>query len=242
MMSPQPVEEHLTSPLKALVDLIVFLAVMFFIRTIYFPGIGFWGNVLANSIATIGIATLLLYYRGQSWKNMGLVKPKKLLMVLVIAAATFVATIGAIMFFEIFLRDLLFPVVISDLATAAPTQAEPDPGSRFPDMKGRFGLFAGVIIIVWIESFFEELQDRGFTLNRFEALLSKVPFSIVLAVIIQAAIFGFRHSSTHGISGSVVVGIIGLVFGIVYVVSGRNLWPLIIAHSLINTIDMMDKL
>ena len=228
-----PENKHLVTPLSALIDLIIFLSVMFFIRTLYFSGIGFYGNGLVNTVATLSVATVLLHLRGQSWKTMGLTKPKSYLKVLGIAAVTFIATFGSIIFFEIFLRDILFAVIPSDPPKSS--------GDRFPNMKGRIAFFLGVIIIVWIESCLEELQDRGFSLNRFEDLLSKIPFSIVFAVIIQAAIFGFRHSPSHGLAGSIVVGIIGLVFGIVYVVSGRNLWPLIIAHCFLNTISMMDK-
>jgi membrane protease YdiL (CAAX protease family) len=205
----------------------------------YFSSIGFWGNVLVNSLATLSVATLLLHLRGQSWKTMGLTKPKSYLKLLGIAAVTFVATLGSIMFFEVFLRDILFPVVTSEALMSS--EIPESSGDRFPNMQGRIAFFLGVIIIVWIESFLEELQDRGFSLNRFEALFSKIPFSIVFAVIIQAVVFGFRHSSSHGLAGSIVVGIIGLVFGIVYVVSGRNLWPLIIAHCFLNTISMMDE-
>ncbi len=234
-----PENKPLVTPLNALIDLILFLSLMFFVRTLYFSSIGYWGNILLNTVATLSLATLLLHLRGQSWKTMGLTKPKSYLKVLGIAAVAFIATLGSIMFFEIFLRDILFPVVSSQ--AVIPTEIPEPSADRFPNMKGRIALFLGVIVIVWIESCLEELQDRGFSLNRFEALLSKIPFSIVFAVIIQAAIFGFRHLPSHGLAGAMVVGIIGLVFGIVYVVSGRNLWPLIIAHCFLNTISMMDK-
>lgn len=170
---------------------------------------------------------------------MGVVRPKNLLKILGVATIAFVATLGSIMLFEIFFRDILFPVAASELIISP--QVSESSGDRFPDMQGRIALFLGVIIIVWIESFFEELQDRGFSLNRFEALLSKIPFSVALAVIIQAGIFGYRHALSHGLAGSMVVGIIGLVFGTVYVVSGRNLWPLIVAHCFLNSISMMDN-
>ena len=60
-------------------------------------------------------------------------------------------------------------------------------------------------------------------------------------MITQAAIFGFRHSPTHGVSGAMVTGIIGLVFGIAYVAFGRNLWALIIAHCFLNSMSMVER-
>lgn len=230
------------SPMAALIDLIIFLSMMFFIRTLYFPSLNFWGNAMVNSVATLSVATALLYFRGQSWKSMGLVKPGSYKRVLIIAAGAFVATLGSIMVYEGFLSDLLFPVSTPEIGGIASVETEMDSGSRFPDAGPSLLMYFGVILIIWLESFFEELQDRGFSLNRFESLLSKIPFSIIFAVIAQAAVFGYRHSPSHGLSGAMVVGIIGLVFGIIYVATGRNLWPLIIVHCLLNTISMWDKI
>ena len=94
------------NPLHALFDLVVFLLVMFLVRTIHFESIGFWGNTLFKSISTVGVATMLLYYRKQSWRDLGLTKPKNLWKMLGIVAISLAATIISIMFFEIFLRDL----------------------------------------------------------------------------------------------------------------------------------------
>ena len=46
--------------------------------------------------------------------------------------------------------------------------------------------------------------------------------------------FGFRHSNDLS-ERSITVGLIGLVMGIAYVVFGRNIWPLIIAHCILNS-------
>ncbi len=62
----------------------------------------------------------------------------------------------------------------------------------------------------------------------------------VLAVVLQAMIFGFRHSNDLS-ERSITVGLIGLAMGIGYVVFGRNLWPLIIAHCALNTMSMIDR-
>jgi len=59
-------------------------------------------------------------------------------------------------------------------------------------------------------------------------------------VITQAAIFGFRHSNDFS-ERSITVGLIGLVMGIGYVTFGRNLWPLIIAHCVLNTMSMIGR-
>ena len=219
------------SPWNALVDLSIFLSVMFLVRAIQIESIGFWGNTLFNSAATVGAATVLLYYRKQSWKDIGLTKPDKYLKMLGIVAITLVGTVVSIMLFEIFIRDLF--------TTTAETTSGSD--TRFQEMEGNISYFFSIIFFVWIESFLEELQDRGFSLNRFESIFSKVSFSTVLAVLFQAAIFGFRHS--YDLSPrSLTTGIIGLVFGTIYVLTGRNLWPLIIAHIILNSMSMIERL
>ncbi|MDN5204891.1 CPBP family intramembrane metalloprotease [Fulvivirgaceae bacterium BMA10] len=147
-----------------------------------------------------------------------------------VAVIVLVGTVISIMIFEIFLRDLLF------------TNTESVSGTeRFSELKGNIPYFFSIIFFVWIESFLEELQDRGFSLNRFDSLFSKIPLSTVLAVLSQAAIFGFRHSYDFS-PRSITTGLVGLVFGTVYVLTGRNLWPLIIAHIILNTMSMIDRL
>ncbi|MDX1283857.1 MAG: CPBP family intramembrane glutamic endopeptidase [Draconibacterium sp.] len=217
-------------PLNALVDLAIFLSVMFLVREIRIDSLGFWGYSLFKSFTTVGAATLLLYFRKQSWKDLGLTKPDHYLKSLGVAVIILIGTIVSIMIFEIFVRDILF--------TNIESSAEP---SSFNDLKGNIPYFFSIIVFVWIESFLEELQDRGFSLNRFESLFRKIPLATVLAVLSQAVIFGFRHS--YDLSPrSITTGLIGLVFGTVYVLSGRNLWPLIIAHIILNTMSMGDRL
>ena len=77
-------------------------------------------------------------------------------------------------------------------------------------------------------------------MNWFEKLFSRTSLATIFAVIMQATIFGFRHS--YDLSArSITVGLIGLVMGIGYVCFGRNLWPLIIAHCILNTMSMIDR-
>lgn len=203
---------------------------MFLVREIRIDSLGFWGYSLIKSFATVGVATLLLYYRKQTWKDLGLTKPDHYLKSLGIAVIILIGTVVSIMLFEMLLRDLLFPDISSDAESGS-----------FSDLKGNIPYFFSIIVFVWIESFLEELQDRGFSLNRFDSLFNKIPLSTVLAVLSQAAIFGFRHSYDFS-PRSITTGLIGLVFGTVYVLTGRNLWPLIIAHIILNTMSMVDRL
>ncbi|MEP5105539.1 MAG: type II CAAX endopeptidase family protein [Ekhidna sp.] len=214
-------------PIHALIDLSIFLSVMFLIREVHIEQIGFWGNGLLRSISTVGVATFLLYYRKQSWRDIGLIKPDNIWRMLGIAGITFISTIVCIILYEII--------------SSGPeeTTGVVEEITRVVEKSLAFQIF--IVIIIWTESLLEELQDRGFSLNRFESLFGNKLISTILAVLIQAVIFGFRHS--YDLSDrSITTGMIGLVFGIVYVVSGRNLWPLIIAHVILNSMSIQNHL
>ena len=112
--------------------------------------------------------------------------------------------------------------------------------SRFGNLEDNWVLFFSIIPVIWLESFLEEVLDRGFMMNWIERMLSSTLPATVLAVVLQALIFGFRHSSEFS-ERSITVGLIGLAMGVGYVVFGRNLWPLILAHCVLNTVSMLNR-
>ena len=170
--------------------------------------------------------------RNITWKDIGLRKPKNLLKALL-------TTIGILIAIPILI------IVIQQLQELLPVSLAPDTSSqdavsKFGDLKGNWTHFFTIIPFILLQSALEELLDRGFLINWFEHLFSKTSFATAIAVLLQAMIFGFRHS--YDISErSITVGIIGLVMGMAYVTFGRNLWPLIIAHCILNTMSMMGK-
>jgi membrane protease YdiL (CAAX protease family) len=54
------------------------------------------------------------------------------------------------------------------------------------------------------------------------------------AVLVISVLFGYGHLY-KGPSGMVDSGIAGLILGVAYMLSGRNLWVCILAHGFINT-------
>ena len=215
-----------------LVDLGIYLSVMFLVREIYFPSLGFIVNGLIWSSSTLVVATWRMKVRGVTWIELGLRKPKNLKKTLLISILILGATVLSIMAFNIIKDQLPF--------SPAPDTSPESAVSKFGNLKGNWPLFFTIIPMVLIESCLEELLDRGFLINWFERLFSKTYFATILAVLLQAVIFGFRHSYDLS-ERSITVGLIGLVMGIAYVAFGRNLWPLIIAHCVLNTMSMMDR-
>lgn len=220
------------SPLAFLFDLFIYISVMFLIREVYFSQVGFIANGLFWSISTLVFASWRMHVRGISWKDLGLCKPKNYKSVLFATGFILGFAILSIVLFEI-LKDH-FPLEI------APDNSNESAVSKFGDLHGNWILFFSILPFIWLESMLEEILDRGFLINWIEGALSHTLLATIIAVIVQALIFGFRHSNDFS-ERSITVGLIGLAMGIGYVLFGRNLWPLIIAHCTLNTMSMLDR-
>lgn len=215
-----------------LLDLIIYLSVMFLIREIYFPKLHFIANGLFWSLSTLIIATWRMKIRKVTWKDLGLRKPESLLKMILVTVGILVSIPILIIIFQK-IRDVL-PF------TLAPDMSSENAVSKFGELKGNWGHFFTIIPFILLQSALEELLDRGFLISWFERLFSSTSLATGIAVVLQALIFGFRHS--YDISErSITVAIIGLVMGIAYVKFGRNLWPLIIAHCILNTMSMAGR-
>ncbi len=215
-----------------LFDLIIYISMMFLIREIYFPEVGFIVNGLFWSFTTLIVAIWRMKVRNVTWKELGLRKPDNLWKALGISALILAATMISLIAFNILIDHLPFSL-------GADTSSE-SAVSKFGNLKGNWAHFLLIIPFILLESMLEELLDRGFLMNWIEKLFSSTSFATIIAVILQAAIFGFRHSNDFS-ERSITVGIIGLIMGIAYVKFGRNLWPLIIAHCLLNAGSMIGR-
>jgi len=220
------------SPKVILLDLVVYISVMFLIREVVISDVGFIANGLFHSLTTLVVATWILKSRAVTWNDLGLNRAQSFKKTILVTGFILLCTPLSIMLFQL-VKDLL-PIVL------APDTSEQSSVSRFGDLEGNWLLFFSILPFIWLESFLEELLDRGFLLNWFERLFSKTSMATILAVIFQAMIFGFRHSYDLS-ERSINVGLIGLVMGIAYVTFGRKLWPLILAHCIFNTMSMLER-
>lgn len=93
--------------------------------------------------------------------------------------------------------------------------------------------------IVWTSAAFgEEMFFRAFLITRAERTFSGIPFAPILAVLVAALIFGTGHFYYQGLRGLIVTGMIGVALGLLYLGYKRNLWPLILAHGLVDSLAM----
>ena len=232
-MSIKTTEIKITNQRGFLFDLIIYISVMFLIREIYFSNVGFIVNGLFWSFSTLVIAIWRMKVRNISWKDLGLRKPVSIKKTLFITIGILIAIPLSIMLFQLIKDFLPF--------SFAPDSSSENAVSKFGNLKGNWLLFLSIMPMILIESMLEEVLDRGFLINWFERLFSSITFATIIAVVLQAIIFGFRHSYDFS-ERSITVGIIGLIMGIAYVKFGRNLWPLIIAHCILNTMSMIDRI
>ena len=81
----------------------------------------------------------------------------------------------------------------------------------------------------------EEIIYRGFLTDRFGKIFGYGTLGTIASVVGQAAVFGSAH--THwGFGGVIITFMMGLIWGSAYVLCGRNLWIVILAHSAGHTI------
>jgi hypothetical protein len=219
-------------PQAFFIDLTLYLPVMFLVREIYFSEIGFIANGLLWSLTTLAVATWRMKARGVSWRDLGIRRPKSGKVALIATVSILGLAIASIILFQV-LNDHIALGLTPDTSGESAV-------SKFGDLHGNWTLFLTIVPFVWLESLLEEVLDRGFLMNWLERLFPSGLFATIFAVVAQAAIFGYRHSYDLS-ERSITVGLIGLAMGIGYVAFGRNLWPLIVAHCVLNTISMLDR-
>ncbi|HKP93041.1 MAG TPA: CPBP family intramembrane glutamic endopeptidase [Chthoniobacterales bacterium] len=95
------------------------------------------------------------------------------------------------------------------------------------------------LLIVWtFAAFGEELSYRGYLLTRAAEFLGQSRAAYVLAAVLIAVLFGFGHyyKGPAGVADSTYSG---LVYGAVFLLSGRNLWAPILAHGISDTFALL---
>jgi membrane protease YdiL (CAAX protease family) len=116
----------------------------------------------------------------------------------------------------------------------------PDTGARFGHLAGNVsGTLWWIAVGFSIGGFAEEMIFRGFIINRLRTLLPPGGWGNAMAVLLQAILFGAAHAYNRGLYGFIVLGTVGVVLGTCYIMFGRNLWPVILAHGLGNALGFL---
>lgn len=173
-------------------------------------------------IVTLVLASWLLRRRGVSWSDLGFRRPPQL-------GAAAAWALG------LFLADmLLVPPLMSVLAGVLGLPAQNL--EAFANLRGDLTRYLVLLIpISWgTAAFGEELIYRGFLAHRLTAAFGGTRAAEIVATFGQAALFALGHGYL-GPRGMLNAGALGLVAGFGYRWNGRNLWPLFIAHGLVDS-------
>ena len=193
------------------------------------------GNVVINGgpLAYLGLVISLFFLwvasrrRGTSCGDFGLTRPKSWFHTVLKSLGVAVAVLGTVV------------MIINPIMNVLPSLGSQDL-SRFDYLAGSLPNLIVQLVSIWITAaFLEEFIFRGYLMKRIVDLQGKgTKVAWMIALVCSAVIFGLVHSQ-QGPGGMFKVGAIGLVFGLSYLAVGRNLWPLILAHGYIDSMDML---
>lgn len=219
----------LTAKQQTTIEIILVLGVMLLVKDIAdrFNTIG------AGSLAMwcgILVATYFMRKKGMTWQSRGLSLPVGKKDWLKSIGLVVVATITVIVFMAI-----AIPLISSLLDIAIPDSAT----DRFEFFLGKPFVFAAyLVIVIWLGAALgEELLMRGFLLNHLIEIFGSEKLGKTLAVLLHAIIFGMLHIS-QGVPGIIGTAGVAIIFAAIYLFNDRKLFPLILAHGLINSISI----
>lgn len=104
--------------------------------------------------------------------------------------------------------------------------------------QSRLKLIAGIVAAWLLGGLLEELVARGIVLQSIQAFLAPWltgAVAVGVAVCIAAAGAGVMHLY-QGPRAMLIIAQLSILFGILFVVSGYNLWAVMICHALYDTI------
>ena len=204
---------------RYLIDIIVLLAITFFLDAalgafVQVP-IDLQKGLVLDAIIKmllIGVGCGLVLLRGERLADIGLKRPESWSRTFILGFGL-AATVFVAMYFSEkagFRRDL----------------------SKFKDVQGNPELaFVAVLYALIGAGFYEEFTFRGFLMQGLAMLFGGSRGAWIGACILQGALFGAAHAYQNPL-GIAVTGTLGILMGLLVLVSGRNLWAVIIGHGL----------
>jgi membrane protease YdiL (CAAX protease family) len=107
--------------------------------------------------------------------------------------------------------------------------------------RSRVALIAGIVVAWVLGGFLEELVARGIVLNAVdEWLAARMPALIGTAIAISVSAIGAGLLHLYqGPRAVLIVTQLSVLFGLLFVVSGYNLWAVVCCHGLYDTIALV---
>lgn len=184
--------------------------------------------LLGRMLLLVGAAVWMMRAAGRRWSDVGLRAPRRWWTIPLAVVVGYLA-LGAV-------AGGMHMFVLPALGLSAPDL------SAFAALRGDLPeyLFWALPVALGSAAFGEELVARGFLTDRIATVLGgSTPHGVVvfIAVILQGVLFGACHAY-QGLGGALLTGAVGVVIGLVWLWSGRNLWAAIILHGLVDFVSM----
>jgi membrane protease YdiL (CAAX protease family) len=175
-------------------------------------------------LLAIVVATVVLKAQGSGWRDLGLARPESWPKTILIALGALLVMVAALLAVQFIWMN------IPDLAL------QPSDQSDYNPLTGNLPLFLIMVVASWtLVAFGEEMIFRAFLINSLAGALGNLKARCVLALVGSSLLFGLVHYD-WALAGIIETFIAGLIFGAVYLRTGRNLWVPIIVHGLIDTL------
>jgi membrane protease YdiL (CAAX protease family) len=109
----------------------------------------------------------------------------------------------------------------------------------FHNLNGNLKITLIFIALAWtLAAFGEEMVYRGYLMNRMADLFNRTRAAWITSLMVVHVGFGLAHAY-QGWTGVIDEGLMGLLLGIIYLRTGRNLSVPIMAHGIGDTIDFL---
>jgi membrane protease YdiL (CAAX protease family) len=184
--------------------------------------------LLPFSPATIPLpllGSLSLWLRQSGWREIGLGRPASW-------GRTILAGVGIAVAWTALDWWVTLPLV--KRITGQPLDV-----SEYASLPGNLYLLLVWVALSWtLAAFGEEMVYRGYLLNRLADLLGRHRAGWALSLLVMGLLFGWGHNY-QGTTGLLLSIYDGIVMGVLYLASGRNLWLTVIEHGAGNTLGFI---
>jgi membrane protease YdiL (CAAX protease family) len=177
---------------------------------------GIWISRFLEPLVALPILTLWLWRNGETWHKLGLLKPTSWARFARHVIATLLG-LGALIY--VFTHAVIYPFHFR-------TASSPYIGT-VPT------LVAALSYYLLGTGLDQELSMRGFLQNRIAKAFGAGPKALHGAIATTGVVFGAGHLQL-GPANAVMAGLAGVFLGVMYIWADRNLWVVVVAHSLVN--------
>ena len=180
---------------------------------------------LSKTLFLLAFGWISLRLRGLRWRDVGLTRFRTW------AITISIGVVAGILLeaFELFVSQ---PILVHALGK------QPDL-DVFRALHGNVKWTLLAIVGAWtLAAFGEEMVYRGYLMNRVADLMNRTRTAWIVSLIAVHVGFGLAHAY-QGITGILDEGLAGLLLGILYLRTRRNLAVPIIAHGICDTIDFL---